>query len=714
MTRASEKPLSFGMPSLAPLPSKARRTLLDHGLLAFEASQAGFSERYRRGETPHTVHVWWARRPYSAMRALVYASLCDGASEDDLATMTELCASSSAPPLILAAARAAIARQFREPPKVLDMFGGGGTIPFEASLLGAEAYSIDSNELSVFVQKCLLGVVGKAGSALPELVRAAGDRVLHRLTDVTAPLYPQRGKVFGYLWTYSYPCRACGYRFLLSKRPWLSKKKGKRLAVVVRRGESRDETCIGTFGEGHESATAWVGRNGTACCPRCSRPHQGISVKDAADELVGLVGFADGRGKEFLEPGPTSLPAAGCIARVEREALKALAGQLPASRLPQWSGIVNPALYGIETHADFLHPRQRAVLLLLINELRVEYQALVRSSGVDTAAAVVGILSGLIDQQVDWNCRLSMWISQNEQVGRAFSGPGVAMLWDYVETDPVLEGPANLPSKLDRIVSGTRALSGLPTPVRVRKGYAQELPFTDGSFHAVVTDPPYYDNIYYSVLADFFYSWKRMLLANVCPDLFGADRTDCARELVASSFRSGGADAAHRDYCVELKAAVGEAERVLRDEGVFALVYSHASIRGWEALVGAYRPSGLLITSVQPLSIERKARPRAMTSEAVNTCVVFVAHKTRTRRRKTALAGLEARFRQAAEPIWASLRDSGWCDPDIGIAAYAQGVGLLSNCDGCTDADDATALRRLETVLREILPDFRVTARGSL
>src|SRR5206468_11623325 len=99
---------------------------------------------------------------------------------------------------------------------------------------------------------------------------------------------------------------------------------------------------------------------------------------------------------------------------------------------------------------------------------------------------------------------------------------------------------------------------------------------------------------------DFFYSWKRMLFEGIEPGLFSTPQTDDSRELVASTFRSGDPVKAHEDYCRELGKVILEAERVLRTDGVFSLLYSHASIGGWEALVRAYRPTGLWITSVQP------------------------------------------------------------------------------------------------------------------
>jgi len=596
------------------------------------------------------------------------------------------------------------------------MFGGGGTIAYESSVLGAETDTVDSNELAVFIQKCLLEYSDHGDAdGLSSLVASSGKRVLESLTDETNVLFPLRERVFGYLWTYSMACPDCGYRYFLSKRPWVSKKRGKRTAFVVHDGDRRQTVSLREVGQDFMKRTAWAGRDGTVVCPKCRAKCTSVSIKKASDELVATVSHLEPNGKAFSEARDEALPTNDTIRQFERRMLESLGADLPCSRLPRWSGIVNPALYGMETHSDFIGHRQRAVLLALIRYLRDEYDRLRHEHGEKTAKTVVCLLSGMVDQLVDWNCRLSMWISQNEQVGRAFSGPGVAMLWDYAETDPVLKGPANLWKKLDRIVAGTRSLRQLDAEVRVKKGYAQQLPFDSEYFDAIVTDPPYYDNVYYNVLADFFFSWKRLLFQTIEPQLFAPLVTDSQHELVASTFRSGDAATAHENYCQELQKAIGEAERVLKKDGVFCLVYSHSSLRGWEAIVRAYRPTGLRITNVQPLSIERKARPRAMTSDAVNTCVVFVAHHDDTDKRPVSLTSLCTSLDNAICPLIKNLAGAGWNDADIGVAAFAQGVALLSNVTTASgSASDLDALQSFEGVVRAHLPDFRVVNRKSL
>lgn len=692
-----------------------QRRLIDEGMMHYEASLAGLSERYSRGKTSHTIHVWWARRPHSAMRGLAFASLCKDTSSAAVRTMAALGAQPVPTKEIVARAANMLTAQYSSAPKVLDMFGGGGTIPFEACRLGAETHACDVNELSCFVQKCMLEYsrTFDAGE-LPANIKDSGERILNQVKTESRALYPMRGSnIFGYFWTYSIECQQCGFRFFLSKRRWLSKKKGRNLALVFDNKKEDQSVSIEDLGDKSGRLSTAMGRS-KATCPECGSLHENLSIIHCRDELVGLVGLNRSTGKHFLLPLDEALPEDGLLSQIETSVLEELGIDLPKSELPEWSGVVNPALYGMKTHSDFVNPRQRVVLLLLIKALREEYARLNQQKGETRAKCVIGFLAGLIDQVVDWNCRLSMWISQNEQVGRAFSGPGVPMLWDYVETDQLLSGPANLWSKLDRIVKATRSFPQFRAKARVVRAPAQNLPYGDETFDAIVTDPPYYDNIYYSILSDFFYAWKRPVLEILEPDSGWAKTTDFSNELVASSNRSGSAKKAHEDYCHELSKALLEAERVLKPDGVFSFIYSHNSLLGWEAIIRAYRATDFKITSAQPLSIERRQRPRSMTSEAKNTCIAFVARRCGQERNAISLPQLRADLKERFEGFGQQLVSLGWKEDDAGLAVFANCVGEIANASCVEGLKGVDALKAIADLVQENLPDFRLTDRGSL
>ncbi|MFR5048750.1 MAG: DUF1156 domain-containing protein [Faecalispora sporosphaeroides] len=704
-------------PDISEISENCEARLVDSGMLHYEASVAGYNERYLRGETSHTIHVWWARRPHSAMRSLVFASLSKDTSKNAASIMAALAMNNNKE--IQETARDIIKRGYNSSPKVLDMFGGGGTIPFEAKKLGADTYSIDANQLSVFIQKCNMIYANQVDlETAKSTVMKSGKAVLTRLKSDTDWLYPLReksaGKTFGYMWSYKTACDKCGKLFHLIKRPWLTTKKGKRLSFVTTANGGDESIVIRQLSDKESFTSAWERGSGRCFCPHCHSLQEKIDITQCEDVLLATIDI-EKIGKTFNLAPENAMPSISDINAEENRILDELNISLPKSELPVWSGIVNPALYGIRTHADFLNRRQRIFLLYLIKELANEYESLARDNEV-MAKFVIGVLSSFIDQVVDWNCRMSMWIPGNEQVGRAFCGPGVAMLWDYTETDMLLRGPANLWDKLERIIKGMSSFEQTGGQITVQHAHAQELPFENDMFDAIITDPPYYDNIYYSILADFFYAWKRILLQKVEPILFSSEQTDTKYELVASSRRQGKGKDAHQSYCIELKQAFKEAARVLKPDGVFSFIYSHSSVNGWDAIIQAYRSSPFWITSVQPLSIERKGRPRSVMSEAINTCMTFVARKNLSDRLPLSMAELHDKMKIIIESFGKQLTEcSGWSGADAGLAVLAYAVGLIANAKCITDApSDADALIQVSKEIKRVFPEFTLKIRNSL
>ena len=270
--------------------------------------------------------------------------------------------------------------------------------------------------------------------------------------------------------------------------------------------------------------------------------------------------------------------------------------------------------------------------------------------------------------------------------------------------------------KLKRICKGVKSFENCKGSITIKHAHAQQLPFEDNFFDAIVTDPPYYDNIYYSILADFFYAWKKPLLQKIEPELFATKITDYNYELVASSRRVEEGQSAHEEYCKQLSMAFSEAARVLKDDGVFSFVYSHSSVNGWESVIRAYRQSEFFVSSVQPLSIERKGRPRAVLSQAVNTCVTMVARKSHDTKKPISLDEIVAKTQDYIVEFGSKLIEtSGWNQPDAGLAVIACVVGLLSNASEITDSiSDIDALLASAKVIKNAFPEFSIKVRDSL
>src|SRR5439155_7126003 len=136
------------------------------------------------------------------------------------------------------------------------------------------------------------------------------------------------------------------------------------------------------------SSRVWPGRNGTACCPNCNKEHKNPSIQDCSDALV-AIGELLKRGKAFRCHPKKAMPSSEYLDGREKRLLQALNLRLPESRLPKWSGIVNPAIYGMETHSDFLNKRQRLVLLELIGGLNEERALLEERQSAEVARYVI-------------------------------------------------------------------------------------------------------------------------------------------------------------------------------------------------------------------------------------------------------------------------------------------------------------------------------------
>jgi putative DNA methylase len=614
------------------------------------------------------------------------------------------------------------------PPQVLDIFGGGGTIALEAARLGCRAFSLDINPLAYFIQ-CTLLRYSQAHPSLVELVRKYGERLLNELERDTKHFYQRNRRDnprLAFFWGRAVRCSnpSCAKVISLSRLRWLSKKKGRKVLFGLR----PDSTKGRYVRELHFNPSTdlsyerWQTTRGISC-PFCRRTYTKEELQELTrstlHDILLCICSTRGHIKDYALPDSQDdlLWMEGELRREIALDLERIGCPLPSTTLPRWSGIVNPALYGITTHVDMFNLRQLAVLLKTIRKLRDAHATLVASGlSKEAAIAVTSALSGLVDQLVDWNCRLTMWIPQNEQVGRALAGPGLPMLWDYVEIDPCSTGPANLYAKLDRIIEALRAIPRFSFPVEVHLGSATNLPFPDETFDAVVTDPPYADNLFYSVLSDCIFVWKRMIFHDILPEIFGPIQVPHAEEIVASHHRHASYTQALNFYEERIGKAIGEAARVLRSEGVLSLFFSHSTIEAWEIIVRAFRRAKLVIRACWPLTLERRARPRGMTSKAVDVSVVIVARKASEPLQKRDWKWVKAQIGQEVSRLIHELGPMQWEEADLGLACFAKAVSVIAACEAVYESNRLLPLREcLERAFAQIatsLPSFSLQSRS--
>lgn len=620
-----------------------QKTLLEDFIPAHRISKAGAHERYLRKGHPNAIKTWWARRPHTAMRAILYACLIGEPENDDerekhWQIIDDLCHPIFPLPPSLEAAKEKISHVFPDrKPEILDFFAGGGCIPLEAALLGAKAYALELHPVAYLVQKATVELP-QLYRSLADLVDCWGKWTIKQTQEALRPVYPwseaEADEPIIYFWIRTVRCPECGAEVSLSRLNYLAKKDKNLIfrQMPTREGSKLDYQF--TITETPDLANPEY--HGKRICPFCKTPLTKEYLKELGhsgrigERLVCIASVQDGiPGKKYVPEfgwAQPPLPQGERIDNLFREILPDLDVDNLDSPVKEWTGIVNPAVYGHTKIGEFYNPRQRLTLLYLIRNLRQAYYQM-KDEGVpeDEARAVLIVLSALPDHLADWNSRFTMWIPQNQQAGRMLAGPGIPMRWDYIELQPFNSGPANLWGKLERIVYSLRQIPHFEEVPDVRLGSALQLPYKH-KFDRIVIDPPYYDSLYYSVLADCFHPWQKMLFKGIWSELYNADFRE-EEEVVASQNRHGSHAAAVQAYRAMMTQALSEGERVLKDDGLLVMIYSHKTVESWNILAESILSAGFQVERSWPLQMEREARPRAMTSEALHVVVVFAMRK---------------------------------------------------------------------------------------
>jgi adenine-specific DNA methylase len=234
----------------------------------------------------------------------------------------------------------------------------------------------------------------------------------------------------------------------------------------------------------------------------------------------------------------------------------------------------------------------------------------------------------MLDKIADFSTVLCRWGNDDEGVTGTFSRQAVPMVWDYAESNPVGFITGSLTWGISLV---TRTLEHLCSadgfPARVSQGTSTALPWPAENFDAVFTDPPYYDNVPYSHLSDFFYVWLKRSVGDLYPELFATPLTPKTDEIVAYSNIEGGFEAGKKFFEDMLKKSFREIDRVLKPNGISVIVYAHKSFAGWETLINSLLDSGLVVTSAWPIHTEMKGRLISQESAALASSIYMIARK---------------------------------------------------------------------------------------
>jgi putative DNA methylase len=297
--------------------------------------------------------------------------------------------------------------------------------------------------------------------------------------------------------------------------------------------------------------------------------------------------------------------------------------------------------YGLVSFADLFTDRQKMVLSSFAEAIKDFGRT--TTMDLEYRIAIECYLTCWLDKLADYNSSLCHWHTSGQKMSATYARQALPIVWDFVEINPFAGVLASASSMIQSICDVIDACRVCPSPMIVTRSSATELPYASNSLDAIVTDPPYYDNISYAKLSDYFYVWVRKVLGQVLPEHFSSASTPKKKEAVVDFARSNGDKrAAAEEYEGLMRKAFAEANRVLKPNGSMVCIYAHRTTLGWATLVESLRSAGFMISEAWPLDTEMKARIRAADNASLASSIFLVARKR--------VGGPTGRYEQEVQP----------------------------------------------------------------
>ena len=753
-----------------------KKKLIEVALPLDDINAASAREKSIRHGHPSTLHLWWARRPLAAARAVIWSSLVDdpSAHPEEFSTAEEQAAErerlfnilrelvvweNSNDERVLDAAKAEIKKSMGdEELTLLDPFAGGGAIPLEAQRLGLKAYAQDLNPVAVTINKAMIEIPplfagrpavnpdararegmesweGNNGLAADVeyygnwMKEEAARRIGHLYPKVKVPAEQGGGEatVIAWLWARTVKCPnpACGHETILVRSFDLSKKKGKEWHVepICEGGEVRFAVK-----PGKATREGTVNRRG-ATCVHCGAP---IDLKYVKEESkAGRMGarlmavVAEGkRGRIYIAPDATQIEAA----KVEKPE------DYPTGKLARHFTGGSCVPYGLDEFDKLFTNRQLTALTTfsaLVGEAQRKAEADAVAAGLaddgigldanGTGARAYGeavgvYLAFVVDKLTDYHSAICSWNAPGEKLRNVFGRQAIPMTWDYAEGNLFSSSSGSFDNMMQWVDKVINEFPNMDSAGIARQFDAQ----SDNGMRGILvsTDPPYYDNIGYADLSDFFYVWLRQSLRHTYPRLFSTMLVPKHEELVATPYRENRGKEGARDFFEEgMFNTFRQVNKYAREDVPVTIYYAFkqsetetandvesTASTGWETMLSAIIRAGFSITGTWPMRTEKPGRTIGNGANALASSIVLVCRKrpedAPMGTRRDFVAALKRELHAALD----ELRSSNIAPVDLAQSAIGPGIGVYSRFSQVLEADGSpmTVRSALQIINQEL------------
>ncbi len=771
-------------------PIKRRKKLIEIAIPLDDINTASAREKSIRHGHPSTLHLWWARRPLAAARAVLFCQIVDDPSDIPEEFPTEADQEKERSRLfalikelvtwenttnqkVLNKARREILRSWerccsdnsshpeskelfnaKKLPSFHDPFAGGGAIPLEAQRLGLNSYASDLNPVAILINKAMIEIppkyagmkeINPSGQNKTQLIfdksvgseglandikyygkwisEEAKKRLEHLYPKVkiTSEIVSKRpdlsayiGKdlnVIAWLWARTVKSPSPFYSHVdvpLVNSFNLSTKEGKETYIHPIINEDNYEFSV-RFGsptnkEELNKGTK-IGR-GIFKCLMSGTPIDPKYIKEQAkqenlgERLMAIVAEGD-NGRVYIDP----LIEHQTIAKEARPSWKpdfeffqrALGFRVGNYGMSKWSDIFsNRQLNALNVFSDLVTEAKEKIYSDFTNLESSHPEADNQQYKTQYSNDISIYLAFIIDKCADYWSTLSSWNGPWEKMRNTFGRQALPMVWDYAEVNPFSNSTGNWMAMVNWV---WKAVERLPS---ISNGYILQADAQNQSLSQdkiVSTDPPYYDNIGYADLSDFFYVWLRKTLKDIHPKLFTTLTSPKKEELVATPYRNGTKGEANQFFLEGMTQAMRRLSLSVHDGFPITIYYafkqvemrgeSGTSSTGWETFLSAVIRANLSITATWPMRTELANRMRGTKSNALATSIVLVCEKRKHTARNLSRNEFRRNLREYLPTAIRQLELANIAPVDLAQASIGPGISIFSQANAVIKSDDS-------------------------